>query len=145
MSQYVSSIGSTNSLAKMLAQPLGMEYNMAPSYNAFKGTALDNFANGNSYTATPAANTFDFSGVNNFIKDTDTMPDVTEASSIFDDPSKLQGISSMVSAGAGLANTLAMLPMLREQRRSLAQNRQFAAEDQLARRTGRSSFNSLNA
>jgi hypothetical protein len=67
----------------------------------------------------------------------------TEKTGLFDNAGKMQGIGSLVSAGAGLANTLAMLPMLKEQRKSLEQNRKFAAEDQLARRTARSGFNSF--
>lgn len=67
----------------------------------------------------------------------------TESTGLFDNADKLQGISSLVSAGAGLANTLAMMPVLREQRKALEQNRRFAAEDQLARRTAKSGFNSF--
>ena len=61
----------------------------------------------------------------------------------FSDGKQMAGLGSLVSAGAGLANTLAMMPILREQRKTLEQNRQFAAEDQLARRTAKRGFNSF--
>jgi hypothetical protein len=134
-------------------QPSGMEY-QAPAYDVLKGTALGNFASDNSYSTVPALNSDALTTLpilnqrkslyQESIPDgSNVMPRDTETSSIFGDASKLQGISSLVSAGAGLANTLAMLPILKEQRRSLEQNRKFAAEDQLARRTARSGFNSF--
>jgi len=97
-----------------------------PSLNAFKGmdTGIDNLLE------------TDFSS-------SITMPRPVESTSLLGDAARMQGIGSLVSAGAGLANTLAMMPILREQRKALEQNRKFAAEDQLARRTARSGFNAF--
>ena len=146
--------------------PSGMEYVMPDSYNAFKpfdpmkdlnisaelsqnlNNTIKNTSNDvlkNATTDVASAATSGIKDVGKDIAGSAGGKDGGFFSNLFDDGDKIAGLGSLVGGVAGLAGTLANLPLLREQRRSLAQNRAFAAEDQLARRTARRGFNSLNA
>jgi hypothetical protein len=139
-------------------QPSGMEYVMPDSYEAFK--PVDVMKNLQPTVLATEVGQDVLKSVSNDVASAatsgikDAGKDIAGSgadknggffSNLFDDGDKIAGLGSLVGGVAGLAGTLANLPLLREQRRSLAQNRAFAAEDQLARRTARRGFNSLNA
>jgi hypothetical protein len=123
-------------LGKSLSNPdpyQGLAY-QAKNINLFEGTDLDKFLKTD----------FSFSTGSEAIDNYTPMEIGTDSKGgFFSDPKQMAGFGSLITAGAGLANTLAMMPILQEQRRSLEQNRKFAAEDQLARRTARNGFNSF--
>ena len=128
---------SSPGLGQSLTANSGLQGMTYETPNPFVGTGLDTSA---TIFATPGSLSSGSAAIDNYTFD----PNIgVEKGGLFDNAGKMQGISSLIGAGAGLANTLAMMPVLREQRKALEQNRKFAAEDQLARRTARSGFNSF--
>jgi hypothetical protein len=120
---------------------LGLGYNLLPKTDIEKELSKilsDNMSNLRTDMATSVGK-----DITDQAKNAITSPSIADEGGFFSDPKQMAGFGSLITAGAGLANTLAMMPILQEQRRSLEQNRKFAAEDQLARRTARNGFNSF--
>ena len=120
---------------------LGLGYNLLPKTDI--NTQLSDILSNNMDSLRTDMAASVGNDIANQTKNAVINPPLVSEGGFFSDPKQMAGLGSLVSAGAGLANTLAMMPVLREQRKALEQNRKFAAEDQLARRTARSGFNSF--